>query len=37
VVAEPSPKYEEAEDGATERDLLGLVAELAERRMLVAA
>jgi len=37
VVAAPTPEYEEAEYGAGERDLLGLVAELVERRMLVAA
>ena len=28
--------YEGAKDGARERDVLGLVAELVERRMLVA-
>ena len=37
VVAALSPELEEAEDGAEERDVLGLVAELVERRMLVAA
>jgi len=37
VVAALAPEYEEAEDGAAERDVLGLVAELVERRMLVAA
>jgi len=36
-VAALTPEYEEAEDGAVERDALGLVAELVERRMLVAA
>ena len=35
VVAELTPEFEEAEDGAIERDVLGLVAELVERRMLV--
>ena len=37
VVAALTPKFEEAEDGAGERDLLGLVAELVARRMLVVA
>ncbi|MEI6036081.1 MAG: PqqD family peptide modification chaperone [Verrucomicrobiae bacterium] len=37
VVATLTPKLAEAEDGAGERDLLGLVAELVARRMLVAA
>jgi len=37
VVAALSPQYEEAEDGAGERDVLGLLAELAERRVLIAA
>ena len=37
VVAAPTPEYEEAEDGAIERDLLRLVAELVALRMLVAA
>ena len=36
VVAALTPEFEEAEDGAMERDVLGLVAELVERRMLVA-
>jgi len=36
VVAALTPEYERAEDGAIERDVLGLVA-LAERRLLVAA
>ncbi len=35
VVAELTPEFA-AEDGAIERDVLGLVAELVERRMLVA-
>ena len=35
VVTELSPEFE-AEDGAIERDVLGLVAELVQRRMLVA-
>jgi hypothetical protein len=35
VVAELSPEFA-AEDGAIERDVLGLVAELVERQMLVA-
>jgi len=37
VVAHLSPELEEAEDGAGERDVLGLIAELLERRMPVAA
>ena len=37
VVAALVPEHEEAEDGAMERDLLGLVAGLVARRMLVAA
>ena len=37
VVAALTPEYEEAEDGVIERDVVGLVAELVERRMLVAA
>jgi hypothetical protein len=37
VVAALQPDFEEAEDGAIERDVLGLVAELVQRRMLVAA
>ena len=37
VVAAIEAEFEEAEDGAIERDVLGLVAELVERRMLVAA
>ena len=37
AVAAIEAEYEEAEDGAIERDVLGLVAELVERRMLVAA
>jgi len=37
LVAALTPKFEEAEDGAIERDVLGLVAELVQRRMLVAA
>jgi hypothetical protein len=37
VVAALTPEFEEAEDGAIERDVLGLVAELVARRMLVAA
>ena len=36
VAAALTPEYERAEDGAIERDVLGLVA-LAERRLLVAA
>ena len=36
VVAELTPEFEEAEDGAIERDVLGLVAELVERKLLVA-
>ena len=36
VVAALIPEFEEAEDGAIERDVLGLVAELVQRRMLVA-
>jgi hypothetical protein len=36
VVAALETEYEAAEDGAIERDVLGLVAELVERRMLVA-
>jgi hypothetical protein len=36
VVAALQPEFEEAEDGAIERDVLGLVAELVQRRMLVA-
>ncbi len=36
VVARLTPEFEEAEDGAMERDVLGLVAELVARRMLVA-
>ncbi len=35
VVTELSPEFE-AEDGAIERDVLGLVAELVQRKMLVA-
>jgi hypothetical protein len=35
VVAALQPEFEEAEDGAIERDVLGLVAELVQRRMLV--
>jgi len=35
VVAALAPEFDEAEDGAIERDVLGLVAELVERRMLV--
>ena len=35
VVAELSPEFT-AEDGAIERDVLGLVAELVQRKMLVA-
>ncbi|MGD0998791.1 MAG: PqqD family protein [Thermoleophilia bacterium] len=35
VVAELTPEFA-AEDGAIERDVLGLVGELVERRMLVA-
>jgi hypothetical protein len=35
VVAALSPEFE-AEDGAIERDVLGLVAELVDRKMLVA-
>ena len=37
VAAALSPEYEEAENGAMERDVLGLVAELVARRVLVAA
>ena len=37
VVAALTPEFAEAEDGAIERDVLGLVAELVARRMLVAA
>jgi hypothetical protein len=37
VVAALQPEFEETEDGAIERDVLGLVAELVERRMLVGA
>ena len=37
VVALLIPEFEEAEDGAIERDVLGLVAELLARRLLVAA
>ena len=37
VVAALTPEFEDAEDGAIERDVLGLVAELVERKMLVAA
>ena len=37
VVAAPSPEFEEAEDAAIERDVLGLVVALVARRMLVAA
>jgi hypothetical protein len=37
VVAALSPEFEEAEDGAIERDVLGPVVELLARRMLVAA
>ena len=36
VVAAIEAEFEGAEDGAIERDVLGLVAELVERRMLVA-
>ena len=36
VAAALTPEYERAEDGAIERDVLGLVAP-AERRLLVAA
>jgi hypothetical protein len=36
VVAVLETEYEGAEDGAIERDVLGLVAELVARRMLVA-
>ena len=36
VVAAIEAEFEQAEDGAIERDVLGLVAELVERRMLVA-
>jgi len=35
VVTELSPEFE-AEDGAIERDVFGLVAELVQRKMLVA-
>ena len=37
VAAALTPEYERAEDGAIERDVLGLVAEHVARRMLVAA
>ena len=37
VVAAVTPELADAEDGAIERDVLGLVAELVQRRMLVAA
>ena len=37
VVAALTPEFEEAEDGAMERDVLGLVTELLARRLLVAA
>ena len=37
VVAAVTPELAEAEGGAGERDPLGLVAELVQRRMLVAA
>ena len=37
VVAALTPEFEDAEDGAIERDVLGLVAELVTRRMLIAA
>ena len=37
VVAALTSEFAEAEDGAIERDVLGLVAELVQRRMLVAA
>jgi hypothetical protein len=37
VVAAMETEFEGAEDGAIERDVLGLVAELVERHMLVAA
>ena len=37
VVAAIETEFEGAEDGVIERDVLGLVAELVERRMLVAA
>ena len=37
VVAALTPEHEEAEDGALERDVLGLVAALVARRMLVTA
>ena len=36
VVAAIETEFEGAEDGVIERDVLGLVAELVERRMLVA-
>jgi hypothetical protein len=36
LVAALTPELEEAEDGAIARDALGLVAELVERRMLIA-
>jgi hypothetical protein len=36
VVAALEIEYEGAEDGVIERDVLGLVAELVQRRMLVA-
>ena len=37
VVAELVPEFDEAEDGAIERDVLGLVAELVERKLLTRA
>ena len=37
VVAALTPEFVQAEDGAIERDVLGLVVELVQRRMLVAA
>jgi len=37
VVAALVPEFAEAEDGAGERDVLGLVAKLVARRLLVAA
>ena len=37
VLAAIETEFEGAEDGARERDVLGLVAELVQRRMLVAA
>ena len=36
VVAAHTPEFDEAQDGAGERDALDLVAELVQRRMLVA-